>query len=77
MTSTLATAQSDRSIVCEEIVRVEDEINPRFNPRGDDRDARSGDHGAMSTTDYLRIFYKTGARDRARAVGYAYKHGIA
>ena len=33
--------------------RVDGEINPRFNPCSDDRTPRSGDHGAMTTTDYL------------------------
>jgi DNA-binding NarL/FixJ family response regulator len=33
--------------------------------------------GATVKTHVNRIFYKTGARDRAQAVRYAYKHGLA
>ena len=33
--------------------------------------------GATVKTHVNRIFYKTGARDRAQAVRYAYQHGIA
>jgi hypothetical protein len=33
--------------------RVEGEINPRFNPCSDDSTPRSGEDGAMTTTDYL------------------------
>jgi DNA-binding NarL/FixJ family response regulator len=33
--------------------------------------------GATVKTHVNRIFYKTGARDRAQAVRYAYEHGIA
>ncbi len=33
--------------------------------------------GATVKTHINRIFYKTGARDRAQAVRYAYEHGIA
>jgi len=33
--------------------------------------------GATVKTHINRIFYKTGVRDRAQAVGYAFKHGIA
>ena len=32
---------------------------------------------ATVKTHINRIFYKTGARDRAQAVRYAYEHGIA
>jgi DNA-binding NarL/FixJ family response regulator len=32
---------------------------------------------ATVKTHINRIFYKTGARDRAQAVRYAYRHGIA
>jgi DNA-binding NarL/FixJ family response regulator len=32
---------------------------------------------ATVKTHVNRIFYKTGARDRAQAVRYAYQHGIA
>jgi DNA-binding NarL/FixJ family response regulator len=32
---------------------------------------------ATVKTHINRIFYKTGARDRAQAVRYAYKHGLA
>jgi DNA-binding NarL/FixJ family response regulator len=33
--------------------------------------------GATVKTHVNRIFYKTGARDRAQAVHYAYQHGLA
>ena len=33
--------------------------------------------GATVKTHINRIFYKTGARDRAQAVRYAYQHGLA
>ena len=33
--------------------------------------------GATVKTHVNRIFYKTGARDRAQAVRYAYQHGLA
>jgi hypothetical protein len=33
--------------------RVDGEINPQFNPCSDDSAPRSGDHDAMTTTDYL------------------------
>jgi DNA-binding NarL/FixJ family response regulator len=33
--------------------------------------------GATVKTHVNRIFFKTGARDRAQAVRYAYRHGLA
>ena len=33
--------------------------------------------GATVKTHVNRIFYKTGVRDRAQAVRYAYEHGLA